>query len=325
MYNNSMKKNILLNKDWFESISQMQDNSIDFICIDPPYGKIQGMKLSGQNEGITWDDKIDWKKMFDEFNRIVKPGGTIAVFGQQPTYSEMILSNKKWFKYEYIWSKNNAAQGFHSDKMPLNFSENIAIFIVGETKKNKRTFNKPQPTKSIDKTKFYCRWYAKEIFNFIGLSRRKIHSILGHRKLEFFFYVAGTHFGICSEKLYNDLIDNFKIDTMPGFISYSKLKKIWEKERAFNKGVKLNSSEVNGTFSNILEFAKDGKPYYHPTQKPVKLMEKLIETHSREGDVILDCFAGSGSTLVAARNLKRRFIGVEISPEFCEVIKKRAF
>ncbi|MFW6247197.1 MAG: DNA-methyltransferase [bacterium] len=49
----------------------------------------------------------------------------------------------------------------------------------------------------------------------------------------------------------------------------------------------------------------------HPTQKSLKLMEKLLLIHSNEGDLIVDCFAGSGSTLLAAKNLNRQFIGIE--------------
>lgn len=58
------------------------------------------------------------------------------------------------------------------------------------------------------------------------------------------------------------------------------------------------------------------KGRFHPTQKPVALLEELIEKHSNEGDLVLDCFAGSASTVVAAYNLKRNFIGCELSKEY---------
>ena len=56
----------------------------------------------------------------------------------------------------------------------------------------------------------------------------------------------------------------------------------------------------------------------HPTQKPLSLMRELIELFTDEGDTILDPFCGSGTTLVAARELGRKAIGVEISPEYAE-------
>lgn len=58
------------------------------------------------------------------------------------------------------------------------------------------------------------------------------------------------------------------------------------------------------------------KGRFHPTQKPVALLEKLIEKHSNEGDLVLDCFAGSASTAVASYNQKRDFIGCELSKEY---------
>ena len=54
----------------------------------------------------------------------------------------------------------------------------------------------------------------------------------------------------------------------------------------------------------------------HPTQKPIKLMEHLIKIHSKVGDIILDPFAGCGSTLIAARKLGRSCIGFEIETDY---------
>lgn len=69
------------------------------------------------------------------------------------------------------------------------------------------------------------------------------------------------------------------------------------------------------------EFGEDNK---HPTIKPVKLMEWLIKLTTNEGDTVLDCFAGSGTTLQAAQNLKRLPVGIELSKEYIETIKSRA-
>ena len=61
----------------------------------------------------------------------------------------------------------------------------------------------------------------------------------------------------------------------------------------------------------------------HPTQKPVKLLEHIIKVASNPNDVVLDCFMGVGSTGVAALNLDRRFLGIEIDKPFFEAAQKR--
>lgn len=64
-------------------------------------------------------------------------------------------------------------------------------------------------------------------------------------------------------------------------------------------------------------------PRVHPTQKPVPVMEWLINRFTKPGDLICDPFCGSGTTLTAAERLGRRWIGIDISPEYCEISRKR--
>lgn len=73
--------------------------------------------------------------------------------------------------------------------------------------------------------------------------------------------------------------------------------------------------------SSVQKFNRErGK---HPTQKPTKLMGYLIKTYSNEGDIILDPFSGSGTTCVAAKQLGRRYCGIEISPEYIKIAEQR--
>lgn len=73
---------------------------------------------------------------------------------------------------------------------------------------------------------------------------------------------------------------------------------------------------------NILCFKKDSTRL-HPTQKPVALLEYLIKTYTNEGAVVLDNCAGSGSTCIAAKNTKRRYIGFELDPYYYGLACKR--
>lgn len=67
----------------------------------------------------------------------------------------------------------------------------------------------------------------------------------------------------------------------------------------------------------------DKQKFYHPTCKPVNILENLITNSSNAGDTVLDCFAGSGSTLVAAKNLGRNYIGFDLEPKWVQVAQNR--
>ena len=75
---------------------------------------------------------------------------------------------------------------------------------------------------------------------------------------------------------------------------------------------------------NYLRFAVPyGKNRFHPTQKPVALIEYLIKTYTNEGETILDNCMGSGTTAVAAIRTKRNFIGFELQKEYFDIANKR--
>lgn len=67
----------------------------------------------------------------------------------------------------------------------------------------------------------------------------------------------------------------------------------------------------------------DKEKYKHPTIKPLNIIENLIINSSQEGDTVLDCFMGSGTTGVACKNLNRNFIGIELDEQYFEIAKER--
>lgn len=74
---------------------------------------------------------------------------------------------------------------------------------------------------------------------------------------------------------------------------------------------------------SVWELKKDSKNDYHPTQKPVELPTRAMKNSSKINDIIYDCFFGSGSTMVAAHQLKRKCYGMELDPKYCQVIIDR--
>jgi len=86
-----------------------------------------------------------------------------------------------------------------------------------------------------------------------------------------------------------------------------------------HKGRKLLNG---GRDANILKFSRT-RNKLHPTEKPVDLFSYLVGKSTNENDVVLDCFAGSGTTGVACKNLNRNFILIEKEQEYCDIINKR--
>jgi len=80
---------------------------------------------------------------------------------------------------------------------------------------------------------------------------------------------------------------------------------------------------IHGGVVNDDSLIGNNQKRFHTTQKPVKLFSQIISDYSEEGDTILDPFLGSGTTAVACKQLKRNYIGIEISEKYCEIARRR--
>ena len=104
--------------DCLEIMQNIPDNSIDMILCDLPYGTTKN----------KWDSIIDLKKMWEQYERIIKDNGAIVLFSQMPFTAELVHSNLKLFKYEWRWEKENGTGFLNAKKMPLKIHENILVF-----------------------------------------------------------------------------------------------------------------------------------------------------------------------------------------------------
>ncbi|HHT66915.1 MAG TPA: site-specific DNA-methyltransferase [Erysipelotrichaceae bacterium] len=103
----------------------------------------------------------------------------------------------------------------------------------------------------------------------------------------------------------------FNYEAMKEANGGKQMKDVWEFE---------NEPEIVEVATASRSEKKYGK---HPTQKPVKLLERLITAATKEGDLILDPFNGSGTTGIVATKMNRRYIGIEINKDYLELTKKR--
>lgn len=91
---------------------------------------------------------------------------------------------------------------------------------------------------------------------------------------------------------------------------------------SFNTATRKFKWRWNGM---LQEHPNQKEKRYHPTQKPLSLMDWIVKTYSNEGELILDPFCGSGTTLVACKRLDRRFIGFDLNDEYIRVSNKRLY
>lgn len=216
---------------------------VDMILADLPYG-ITSCK---------WDSVLPLDKLWDQYLHIIKENGIIALTASQPFTSNLVMSNPKLFKHEWIWIKNRGSNFANTVREPMKEHESVLIFSKG-----KWTYNKQMQERTGG-----------------GLSRIQYN----------------VKFESQSEN-YREF-EGRKENKLPEL----RVPSSWQK---FNCEVGL-----------------------HPTQKPIGLMEYLINTYTNEGEIVLDNTCGSGTTLLAARNLKRKCIGIELEEKYCEIAKNR--
>jgi len=104
--------------DCFEIMKSIDDDSVDLILTDPPYG-ITAPK---------WDSILPFDELWENFNRILKSNGVVSIFASQPFTTKLISSNEKKFKYCWYWLKNQGTNFFHAKRMPIRKIEEICIF-----------------------------------------------------------------------------------------------------------------------------------------------------------------------------------------------------
>ena len=236
----------LYNGDCLEVMKEIPDQSIDMILCDLPYNET----------GNKWDKMLDLKRVFDEYRRIIKDDGCIALTGTFKFGVTLYNLMPDLYKYDWIWEKDNGTNAPNVNYQPFRVHEYVFIFGKGRVTNGKRIAMKYFPQKT-----------------------------------------EGTPYKQKSGRV----SDNWK-----GGL----------------KNIVTNNENGLRHPKTIQKFIRD-KEGYHPTQKPVKLLEYLINTYTYEGDIVLDNCMGSGSTGVACKNINRDFIGIELDEKYFNIAKQR--
>ena len=301
--------------DCLERMKEIESGSVDLIVCDLPYGTMKGANLDGWNGSKTeWDTVIDTDTIMNEANRVLRKNGKMCLFAQQPFTTELIngaIPNLP-FNYSMVWEKDHFANALIAKKAPVSYFEDILVFSKSHEAVN--THPLAGYVKDLqDNSGCYWNGEIARYYYRMGFSKsvNNAKAVLKH-----FLNWEYVQFSALTEQHYNRLKYFFDFNK-----SYQELKEI-DKEFKCKYSSVFNLLDGAKFKSNILKYKKDYDGF-HPTQKPVLLLEDLIKTFSNEGDLILDMTMGSGSTGCACVNTNRKFIGIEMSVEYFKIAQER--
>ena len=228
--------------DCLQVMNTIPDGSIDAIICDLPYGTTKN----------KWDIIIDFKLMWEQYERIIKDKGNIVLFGSGLFAFKLALSNEKMFRYDMVWKKSKCGSPFTAKYMPLKKHEMILVFGKPASRYN------PQ-------------------------------------------MVEGKPYKRTSKKGTNNMGFGAKAD--------------------FEYG----SADGKRHPTTILDFPQKWRrqDQIHSTQKPLELMKWLVNSFTNKNDIVLDNTMGSGTTMLACKNLNRNGIGIEKDETYFKIAQQR--
>jgi len=299
--------------DCLEFMKDIPDKSVDLVIADPPYNI----------KKAEWDNLpnyIEWLgNRLLEIQRILKDNGSIYLFHndflQMVEIQNWINQNSKFvFKRLIVWNKKfkgywNQLNAIVESKQNRNYSKQ-AEYILFYTFQDETGLT----TIMLDTNNFTTlRQYFKDYQEALGLNLHEINRFLGHRKAEHCFYWKTTQWDLPTKETYQEL---YKIPLKYEFVcrEYEDLRREYESLR-----YTFNNQKTHHSIWNYEIAKQEG----HITPKPIPLIKNILRHSSNEKYVVLDPFLGSGTTAVACKMLKRNFIGIEISPEYCKIANER--
>ena len=313
----------LYHGDCLEGISEIQ-GEVDALVTDPPYFKVKDDEWDNQ-----WDKAADFLAWMggwvDEVKPILAPHASVWVFASPAMTSSVerllgerfkVLNSIRWVKEAGWHQKANvgAARRFLTPWEGLIFAEQYADEWASLDYENrKRVFV------AVGRHIAAAREGAGMTRSEAAPALLGLYSNLDTAKAMLSDWEIGKKY--ITPEAHEVLAGLYGAKLRPYTAlrrEYEDLRREYEDlRRPFHISERMNNSDV-WTFDPV-----QGYPGKHPCEKPIGMMEHIIKTSTREGHTLLDPFAGSGSTLRAAKNLGRKAIGFEIEEKYCEITAKR--
>jgi DNA modification methylase len=315
----------------------MQGEKADMAHNDPPYG------MKKENEGVL-NDNLNYNDLLD-FNREwialqfthLKENGSWYCWGiDEPLmdiYSEIlkpyIAQQKATFRNLITWDKGNG-QGQNSENTrSYAIADEKCLFammgVQGFNNNADNYFDKWEP----------IRIYLEEEIKKLNESDGKIATALGYKDGRTVnHWWSKSQWNFPTKENYEALREYSKTKEYDGFKKeydgfkkeYDELKKEYDELKKEYYSTRAYFNNVHDNFNNVWKFERhlrNGSEGGHATPKPIPLCERAIKSSCPDNGLVLDVFLGSGSTMVASHQLKRKCYGMELDPKYCQVIIDR--
>lgn len=286
-------RNQIIVGDCVAELKKLPDRSVDLIILDPPYWKV--INAHWDFKWRTEEDYVAWcKEWFTEVARVIKRSGALYLFGYLRNLIHLhkdIAELGFEFRQQIVIDKGMRSMGGRATKgykMFPNVTESLLYFIYD---------SKP-----------FIKDFLKKRQKELGLTALDINKRLDVK-------VNGG--GVWSLYTGNNILAQVPTREM-----WEKLQKVLKFDLPYEEVGYVFNIEMGVTdVWNDIDFYKEER--HHPTQKPVKLIERIIKASSQEGMTVLDPFMGCGSTALACMNLNRNYVGIELEEEYVRVAQER--
>ncbi|MBL0309178.1 MAG: restriction endonuclease [Bacteroidetes bacterium] len=341
MAKHQLKPHTIYCGDNLKMLQEVPDESVDLVYIDPPFN-------SNRNYEVFWGDAAEKRAFNDRFGdaqayidymrpraeqlyRVLKKTGSFYFHcdWHADSYVRLMLDEifgANNFRNHIIWQRTNA----HNDAKSQFGVVNDSIFYYA--KSDKTSFNVQYTAYDEDYIKNFYRFDdndGKGVYRMGDMSApagggmAAINKKTGKSNGWYYYkgYEPPERGWRYSEETMKKLDEEGKIYFPIDKKGVPDFKKRLAFKRYLNEQKGQLISNVWTDIQNLQGASKEALGY--PTQKPIALMERILEASSNKGDIVLDAFCGCGTTLVAAQKLDRKWIGIDISPTACRVMAQR--
>ena len=310
-----------------DTVAKLMDGEkADLAHNDPPYG-MKKEKDGVLNDNLNFNDLLDFNNEWIPLQfSILKDNGSWYCWGiDEPLmdiYCHIIKEYEKnkeaTFRNLITWDKGNG-QGQNSSLTRSYATADekclfVAMGVMGEI------INGEDYNGEYDKILKYLQ--SQELES--GITKERAKELLG--KNMYSHYMTSSQFTLISEEKYTLLQKETNLFRK----KHSELKELYVSAKELIRGKQFFFNNTHDNMNNVWHFDRTGNAERehtggHATPKPLALCERAIKSSCVEGGLVVDAFLGSGSTMVASHQLKRKCYGMELDPKYCQVIIDRMY